>query len=131
MTLDETLRRRSQPGIRDSRAEDAIQSRDTSGSDGLRHELGLPEESAPLPTVSSGPRRPATLLPTVALAVITYLDHRLAENPHGLSIPLSCERPHLCSAQNGEYRILMRLQAQLGALWIIRIDHRAHAHRAR
>jgi mRNA interferase RelE/StbE len=83
-------------------------------------------------TVSSGRRDIARLPLTVARAVITYVDHRLAENPHRLSEPLSGELPHLCSARNvGEYRILLRLSDQLAALWIIRVDHRVQSYRGR
>jgi len=44
-SLHETLHWLSQPGIRDSlaEAETAIEAGDTSGSDDLRRELGLPE----------------------------------------------------------------------------------------
>lgn len=73
----------------------------------------------------------ARLPPKVALAVMTYVDHRLAGNPHRLSKALSGELAHLRSARNGDYRILFRLDDDRTVLWIIRVDHRAHAYRTR
>lgn len=74
----------------------------------------------------------ARLLPKVTLTVITYVNHRrLAENPQRLTKPVSGELPHLRSARNRDYRTPFRLDDQLAALWIIRVDHHAHAYRAR
>lgn len=71
----------------------------------------------------------ARLPPKVALAVLTYVDARLAENPERLSKPLRGELAHLRSARNGDYRILFRLDAESAVLWIVGVDHRAHAYR--
>ena len=61
---------------------------------------------------------------------MTYVDHRLAENPARLSKPLSGELAHLRSGRNGDYRVLFRLDDP-AVLWIMRVDHRAHAYRPR
>ena len=73
----------------------------------------------------------ARLPPKVVLAVMTYIDNRLAENPYRLSRPLSAELAHLRGARNGDYRVLFRLDDEHAILWIIRVDHRAHAYRPR
>ena len=71
----------------------------------------------------------ARLPSKVALAVLTYVDHRLAENPQRLSKPLSGELTHLRSARNGDYRVLFRIDEEPAVVWIVRVDHRAHAYR--
>lgn len=73
----------------------------------------------------------ARLPPKVALAVLTYVDHRLAENPERLSKPLGGGLADLRSARNGDYRVLFRLDADPAVLWIVHVDHRAHAYRPR
>lgn len=73
----------------------------------------------------------ARLPPKVAVAVLTYVDHRLAENPERLSKPLSGELAHLRSARNGDYRVLFWLSAHPAVLSIVHVDHRAHAYRPR
>jgi mRNA interferase RelE/StbE len=113
----------------------AIQPRDTSGSDQAaprtRPARGAGTVAHRVEWTPPARRDIARLPPKVALAVITYVNHRLAENPHRHTKPLSGELPHLGSARNGDYRILFRLDDPLAALWIIRVDHRAHACRAR
>jgi mRNA interferase RelE/StbE len=76
-------------------------------------------------------REMARLPPKVALAVMTYVDHRLAENPERLSKPLSGELAYLRSARNGDYRLLFRLTDDPAVRWIAHVDHRAHAYRSR
>ena len=71
----------------------------------------------------------ARLAPKVALAVMTYVDQRLAENPQRLGKPLSGELAHLRSARNGDYRVLFRVTEDPAVIWIGRVDHRAHAYR--
>lgn len=73
----------------------------------------------------------ARLPPKVALAVMTYVDHRQAENPHRLSKPLRGDLAQLRSARNGDYRVLFRLTDDPAVLWIVHVDHRAHAYRPR
>ena len=76
----------------------------------------------------------ARLPPKVALAVMTYVDQRLAElaeNPHRLSTPLSGELTHTRSARNGDYRVLFRVAQDPAVIWIVHVDHRAHAYRPR
>lgn len=73
----------------------------------------------------------ARLPPKVALAVMSYVDHRLAENPQRLSNPLAGELAHLRSARNGDYRVLFRVAEDPAVLWVMHIEHRAHVYRRR
>ena len=73
----------------------------------------------------------ARLPPKVALAVMTYVDHRLGENPQRLSKPLSGELAHRRSARNGDYRVLFRVAENPAVISIVHVDHRAHAYRPR
>ena len=60
---------------------------------------------------------------------MTYVDHRLAEHPLRLSKQRSVDLADLRSARNGDYRVLFRLDDDAATIWIVRIDHRAHAYR--
>ncbi len=71
----------------------------------------------------------ARLPSKVALAVLTFVDQRLAGNPQRLSKVFSGELADLRSARNGDYRVLFRIDDQAAAIWIVHIDHRAHAYR--
>jgi mRNA interferase RelE/StbE len=81
----------------------------------------------------SGPaQRDMARLPSrVALAVLVYVDERLAENPHRLSKPLAGELHGNRTARNGDYRILLRVDDDPQIIWILRVDHRAHVYRSR
>jgi mRNA interferase RelE/StbE len=72
----------------------------------------------------------ARLPPRIAIVVMTYVDERLADNPHRLSKPLQGSLEGYRSARAGDYRVLFRL-AHDQRLIIIRVDHRAHAYRPR
>lgn len=77
-------------------------------------------------------QRDMARLPTkVAVAVLTYVDERLAADPHRLSKPLSGDLLGLRTARNGDYRVLLRVTEDPAVVWIIRVDHRAHAYRRR
>lgn len=71
----------------------------------------------------------ARLPAKVALAVLTYVDYRLAANPRRLSKPLTGELAHLRSARNGDFRVLIELDEEAEAVRIVRVDHRAHIYR--
>lgn len=71
------------------------------------------------------------LPPRAALAVLTFVDSRLAENPERLSEPLRGELAELRSARNGDYRILFRFDKDPPVRWIVGVEHRAHAYRPR
>lgn len=73
----------------------------------------------------------ARLAPKTALAVMTFVDLRLADDPFRISKPLSGELADLRSARNGDYRVLFRLDNDPSVLWIVRVDHRAHVYRRR
>ncbi|QQR99405.1 MAG: type II toxin-antitoxin system RelE/ParE family toxin [Austwickia sp.] len=75
-------------------------------------------------------RRDMARLPLkVALAVMTYVDERLAINPVRLSKRLTGELSQLRGARNGDYRILIAVDEADAVVRIVRVDHRAHAYR--
>ena len=76
-----------------------------------------------------GRRDMTRLPPKVALAVMTFVDQRLAANPRRLSKPLTGELGHLRSARNGDYRVLFRLDDDPDVIWVVRVDHRANVYR--
>jgi mRNA-degrading endonuclease RelE of RelBE toxin-antitoxin system len=65
------------------------------------------------------------------MAVMVYVDERLAENPQRLSKPLEGDLRGQRSARNGDYRILLRVDDDPGIVWVIYVDHRAHVYRPR
>ena len=69
------------------------------------------------------------LPPRIAGVILTYVDERLAENPHRLSKPLQGNLADLRSARSGDYRVLFRIDEESGRLYVRRVDHRAHAYR--
>jgi mRNA interferase RelE/StbE len=73
----------------------------------------------------------ARLPARVADAILVFVDERLAENPTRLSKPLIGELAGKRSARNGDYRVLIRLDNDLHAVWIVHVDHRAHSYRRR
>lgn len=81
----------------------------------------------------SGPaQRDMARLPSrAAVAVLVYVDERLAENPHRLSRPLEGELRGKRTARNGDYRILLRIADEPQVVWILNVDHRAHVYRPR
>jgi mRNA-degrading endonuclease RelE of RelBE toxin-antitoxin system len=73
----------------------------------------------------------ARLPARVAGAIFMYLDERLSENPMRLGKPLTGELAGKRSARNGDYRILIRVDEDQHVVWIVHVDHRAHAYRRR
>jgi mRNA-degrading endonuclease RelE of RelBE toxin-antitoxin system len=69
------------------------------------------------------------LPPRIAGVILTYVDERLAENPHRLSKPLQGNLAELRSARSGDYRVLFRIDEENRRLYVRRVDHRAHAYR--
>ncbi|TAM81354.1 MAG: type II toxin-antitoxin system RelE/ParE family toxin [Jatrophihabitans sp.] len=67
----------------------------------------------------------------IAVAVMAYVDARLALNPRRLSKPLAGDLEGLHGARNGDYRVLLRIDDETTVIWIIRVDHRAHIYRPR
>lgn len=67
----------------------------------------------------------------VAGAIMTFVDQRLASNPHRLSKPLGDDLSGLHSARNGDYRVLLRIDDEPPVVWIVHVDHRSHAYRPR
>jgi mRNA interferase RelE/StbE len=66
-----------------------------------------------------------------AVAVMVFVDERLANDPHRLSKPLEGELRGKRTARNGDYRILLRIDDDAQIVWILNVDHRAHAYRPR
>jgi len=81
----------------------------------------------------SGPaRRDMARLPSrAAVAVLVYVDERLAADPHRLSKPLEGELRGKRTARNGDYRILLRIDDDPRIVWVLNVDHRAHVYRPR
>ena len=71
----------------------------------------------------------ARLPAKVALALVTYVDDRLATNPVRLSKPLTGELSHLRGSRNGDYRVLIAVDEDDEVVRIVRVDHRAHVYR--
>ncbi len=81
----------------------------------------------------SGPaQRDMARLPSRAvMAILVYVDERLAENPHRLSKPLEGDLRGKRTARNGDYRMLLRVDDNPRIVWILHVDHRAHVYRPR
>ena len=81
----------------------------------------------------SGPaqRDMARLPHRVAIAVLVYVDERLAQNPLRLGKPLAGELQRTWTARNGDYRVLLRIDKDSQTIVILHVDHRAHAYRPR
>jgi mRNA interferase RelE/StbE len=73
----------------------------------------------------------ARLPARVAGAILVFVDERLAENAKRLSKPLTGELAGKCSARNGDYRVLIRLDKDQHVVWIVHVNHRAHVYRRR
>lgn len=80
--------------------------------------------------MDSAARRGLHRLPAkVAAAVIEFITGPLAENPDRLSKPLRDELAGHRSARRGDYRILIRIDADAHTVLVVRIDHRADVYR--
>jgi mRNA-degrading endonuclease RelE of RelBE toxin-antitoxin system len=66
----------------------------------------------------------------VAAAVVDFLTTALITNPHRLGKPLRGDLAGLWSARKGTYRVLYRINEDLGEVIVIRIEHRRDAYRA-
>ena len=73
----------------------------------------------------------ARLPAKIALVIMIFVDKRLAVDPYRLTKPLGGELAGKRTARNGDYRILLRIVDQPPTVWIIHVDHRAHAYRGR
>ena len=67
----------------------------------------------------------------VAMAVLVYVDERLAQNPLRLCKPLAGELEGIWATRNGDYRVLLRIDEGSETIAILHVDHRAHAYRPR
>lgn len=66
----------------------------------------------------------------VAAAVVDFLTAALITNPHRLGKPLRGDLAGLWSARKGTYRVLYRINEDLGEVIVIRIEYRRDAYRA-
>jgi mRNA interferase RelE/StbE len=66
----------------------------------------------------------------VAAAVVDFLTTALIANPHRLGKPLRGDLAGLWSARKGTYRVLYRINEDLGEVIVICIEHRRGAYRA-
>lgn len=65
-------------------------------------------------------------------AVLTFVFGPLAENPHRVGKELGRELAGLYSARRGDYRVLYEIrEGEDQRVLVHRVDHRAHAYRAR
>ncbi len=81
---------------------------------------------------SAPAQRDLARLPSrAAVAVLVFVDERLADNSNRLSKPLEGELRGSRTARNGDYRILLRAEDDLEIVWILHVDHRAHVYRPR
>lgn len=67
----------------------------------------------------------------VAVAVIEFLTGALLENPRRVGKPLRGDLAGIHSARRGTYRVLYRINDQLGEVLVIRVDHRSDAYRSK
>ncbi|HEX8093349.1 MAG TPA: type II toxin-antitoxin system RelE/ParE family toxin [Jatrophihabitans sp.] len=80
--------------------------------------------------MDSAARRGLHRLPAkVAAAVIEFITGPLGENPERLSKPLRDELAGHRSARRGDYRVLIRIDADAHTVLVVRIDHRADVYR--
>ena len=66
----------------------------------------------------------------VAAAVVDFLTTALITNPHRLGKPLRGDLAGLWSARKGTYRVLYRINDDLGEVIVVRVEHRRDAYRA-
>lgn len=71
----------------------------------------------------------ARLPSRVAVAILVFVDERLAREPFRLSKPLGGELSGLRTARNGDYRVLLDIDDQEQSVTIVRVNHRAHVYR--
>ena len=80
--------------------------------------------------VSASARRQLHRLPDrVAVAIVEFITTVLAENPAGLSKPLTGEFEGLRSARRGDYRVLLWIDEDASTVVIVRMAHRADVYR--
>ena len=74
----------------------------------------------------------ATTLPeAVAVAVIQFLTTALVANPHRVGKQLRNDLAGIWSARRGTYRVLYRIDDDLGEVVILRVEHRRDVYRTR
>jgi len=69
--------------------------------------------------------------PRYAAASLEFIYVFLPENPARVGKPLEREFEGLHAARRGDYRVLYEIRETDGSVLVVRIDHRAHAYRAR
>lgn len=72
----------------------------------------------------------ASKLPeAVAVAVIDFLTTALIENPYRVGKELRNDLAGIWSARRGTYRVLYRINDELGEVVVVRIEHRRDSYR--
>lgn len=65
----------------------------------------------------------------VAAAVIEFMTGPLVENPHRVGKKLRRELAGVWAARRGTYRVLYRIDDEVGEVVVVRIDHRRDVYR--
>jgi mRNA interferase RelE/StbE len=74
----------------------------------------------------------ATKLPeVVAVAVIEFVTTALIADPHRVGQQLRNDLAGIWSARRGTYRVLYRINTDLGEVVILRVEHRSDLYRTR
>lgn len=73
----------------------------------------------------------ARLPPRVATAVAVYVEERLREDPWRGTKALGGDLEGTRGARNGDYRLLVQIDDSAHVVWVLHVDHRAHAYRPR
>lgn len=67
----------------------------------------------------------------VASAIVEFIVGPLLESPERVGKPLQRELAGYWSARRGAYRVIYRIDAEEGAIRVVRIDHRSDVYRPR
>jgi mRNA interferase RelE/StbE len=68
---------------------------------------------------------------SVAVAVWEFCTGALCEQPHRVGRPLSGDLAGYFSARRGAYRVIYRLEDDVGVVHVVRIEHRSDVYRPR
>ncbi len=67
--------------------------------------------------------------PRVLPAIIEFAYGELARQPVRVGKPLERELAGIFSARRGPYRLLYRVDDEVGRVYVLRVDHRANVYR--
>jgi len=66
----------------------------------------------------------------VAAAVVDFLTTALVANPESVGKELRDDLASIWSARRGTYRVLYRINKELGEVVVLRVEHRRNVYRA-